>query len=70
MATHCPGCGMAVEPVRAFERDPATRKWWRVSKCPRERCGFNIDLDECDNPGRNAGPGTGDRRRNVWQDGG
>lgn len=45
-STVCPGCGLRVEPIRTFERSPKTGKVWTIVKCPRERCGFNIDIEE------------------------
>lgn len=47
----CPGCNLNVDPVRIFEKSLKGNKWWRITKCPRERCGFNMDLEECDKPG-------------------
>ncbi len=47
----CPGCNLSIEPIRIFEQSKKSKQWWRITKCPRERCGFNIDIDECDKPG-------------------
>lgn len=41
----CPGCNRRVEPIYVFERDPKSKKSWLITKCPYERCGFNIDLE-------------------------
>jgi len=46
----CQGCQLHIEPIKVFERDLKTKKWWSITKCPRERCGFNVDLVECDKP--------------------
>src|SRR4029077_14395198 len=62
----CPGCNIRVTPIRTFERAKQSAQWWRITKCPRERCGFNIDLEKCDNPGR--GPQTNDNERSFWRD--
>lgn len=45
MATHCPGCGQSVDPIRIFDRSPKTGKPYLIVQCPRERCKFNIDIE-------------------------
>jgi len=50
-STVCPGCKLRVEPIRVFECDDRTKKWWRITRCPRERCNYNLDLERCDKPG-------------------
>lgn len=40
----CPGCHTSVEPIFVFERSPRTKKPYLITKCPKERCGFNIDI--------------------------
>ena len=42
----CPGCGLRIEPIYVFDRSPKTRKPYLITKCPRERCGFNIDIED------------------------
>jgi len=63
----CPGCHLSVIPIRIFEQSKRTKQWYRITKCSRERCGFNIDLDECDKPApRNTGPKDENDRRSFW----
>jgi len=50
MAIICPGCNLSIEPIAIFEHDAKTKQWWRITKCPRERCSFNLDIHECDKP--------------------
>ena len=50
-STVCTGCNQRVEPIRIFEQSKKSKQWWRITKCPRERCGFNIDIETCDKPG-------------------
>jgi len=71
-AVVCPNCRISVVPIRVFEQSPKSKQWWRITKCPRERCAFNIDLEECDKPG--AGhpvdkkkPEPTDDRRSFWK---
>ena len=65
-ATICGGCGFRVEPVGEFEKDRDGKRWWLITRCPRERCRFNIDLELYERP-------IGDRknarneRRNFWK---
>lgn len=71
----CPGCQLRIEPIKVFERDTKSKKWWSITKCPRERCGRNIDIAECDKPGPKATkhspnpkkPETGDDDRSYWR---
>lgn len=67
MAIVCEGCKFRVEPVRHFEKSPRADKWWRITSCPRERCGFNIDIDACDKPGGEDSAHSKDRRRHFWK---
>ncbi len=62
----CPGCQQRIEPIRIFEKSKRREQWWRITKCPRERCGFNIDINECDKPG--VSTGAKDNRRPFWRD--
>ena len=64
---NCPGCHLRVETIRVFEQSKKSKQWWRITKCSRWRCGFNIDLEECDDPKRGAGPKDGDPGRSFWQ---
>lgn len=57
-STICSGCHLRVEPIRTFEQSKKSKQWWRITKCPRERCGFNIDIEECDKPGASTGKTT------------
>lgn len=45
-STVCGKCGYRVTPIRVFGRSPKTGKQWTIIKCPRESCGFNIDILE------------------------
>lgn len=65
MPTICPGCQLSVDPIRIFEKSPKANKWWRITRCPRERCAFNIDLDACDYPP--GGEDKKDGRRSFWK---
>ncbi len=67
MAVICGRCLLSVEPIRVFEKSPRSDKWWRITRCPKERCGFNLDIEACDKPGN--GKGTKDKedgRRYFW----
>jgi hypothetical protein len=46
----CPGCGNRIEPIYIFDRSPATKKPYLIVRCPRERCGFNIDIEDYTGP--------------------
>lgn len=46
MATICPKCNLSVDPLRVFDRSKASGKEYIILRCPRERCGFNIDIEE------------------------
>jgi hypothetical protein len=63
----CPGCKLRVETIRVFEQSKKSKQWWRITKCPRERCGFNIDLAECDKPGSSKRLDDGNDGRSFWQ---
>ena len=67
-ATVCQGCGLRVEPIKVFEQSKKSKQWWRITKCPRERCGFNIDLEQCGDPGGSPKSKTRDERRSFWND--
>ena len=42
----CPGCNLRIEPIYVYDRSPKTKKPYLILRCPRERCGFNIDIEE------------------------
>jgi hypothetical protein len=65
----CPGCGLRVEPIRVFEKSPKSSQWWRIIKCPRERCNFNIDINECDKPGPGRNKDKPDDGGSFWRPG-
>lgn len=46
ISTVCPGCGYRIEPIYIFDRSPKTKHPYLITKCPKERCGFNIDIEE------------------------
>jgi len=61
----CPGCQQNVDPLKLFEKSPATEKWWLITRCPRERCGYNLDLAPYDKPGSDKDKSDG--RRSFWK---
>jgi len=69
----CPGCNLSVDPIRVFDRSPRTGKGYLITKCPRERCGFNIDIEEWSGkrvpppPPDKKKPGDGDDGRSFWK---
>lgn len=67
MPTICPGCHFSIEPIGTFAKSPKAERWWRITKCPRERCGFNIDIESCDKPG--TGHPTNKKKSNEDDDG-
>ena len=48
-----PGCNLRIEPIRVFEKSKGGKQWWRITRCPRERCGFNLDIERYERPGNN-----------------
>lgn len=64
----CQGCQLSVIPIRVFAQSKKSKQWWLITKCPRERCGFNIDLEQCGDPGHNTKSETRDERRSFWND--
>lgn len=42
----CIGCQKSVEPITVFERSPDSNKEWRITRCPREACKFNLDIEQ------------------------
>lgn len=65
MDTICAGCKLRVEPITVFEKSPRSSKWWSITRCPRERCGFNIDIDEANDP--NSRPIDKGGNRYFWK---
>jgi len=65
----CPGCGYRIEPIYVYDRDPKTGKPWLITKCPKDRCGFNIDLDEYTGQ-RKKRAKDNERAKDVGEDGG
>lgn len=66
-STVCIGCGYRVTPIKVFVQSAKSKQWWRVTKCPKESCGFNQDIVECNNPNDHKKPK--DDRRTIWPDG-
>ncbi len=44
MSEICPGCKLSVDPLDIIEKSPKNGKEWRITRCPRERCSYNIDI--------------------------
>lgn len=42
----CPGCNQRVAPARSIVRSDKSGKQYRLYRCPRERCGFYIDIED------------------------
>lgn len=63
----CPGCNQRVEPVKSFENSPKTGKQWVITRCPRERCGFNLDIESYD-AYLGSRAGSEDPRRDIRGD--
>lgn len=60
----CVGCGLRVSPIEVFEPDARKKTGWIITRCPRERCGFNIDIAEASDHHRS--PKDKDGRRYIW----
>ncbi len=45
MSEICPGCRLSIDVIKIFERSPKTGKEWLISRCPRERCSYNLDIE-------------------------
>lgn len=71
MATICPGCNLAVEPIKLFDRSKTTGKPYLLTKCPRERCGFFIDIEDYTGkavpPANKKKSSEDDSRRTFWR---
>lgn len=42
----CGGCGQRVEPTKILACSPKTKKQYWIVRCPRWRCGFNLDIED------------------------
>lgn len=62
----CPGCNTQIMPIRTFERDKKSKKGWLITKCPRERCSYNIDIETHEPIKSNKD--EDDKRRFLWKD--
>lgn len=63
--TLCPRCRRSVEPLGAFEKDADGKRWWLITRCPFERCSYNLDIELYDKP---RGKETkADRRGYIWK---
>lgn len=67
MPVICGGCNLSVEPIKIFEQSKKSKQWWRITKCPRDRCGFNLDLHECDKPGTSLITKPENGGRSYWK---
>lgn len=71
MATICPGCHLSVEPIKLFDRSPKTGKPYLLTRCPRERCGYFLDVEDYTGksvpPESKKKPGDNIERRNFWR---
>lgn len=61
----CLGCNLRVEPIRVTEKDK-TGKLWTITRCPRDRCNFNIDIIESAADPKSR-TNLKDQRRNFWK---
>lgn len=70
-ATVCPGCRLSVVPIKLFDRSPRTGKPYLLTRCPRERCGFFIDIEDYTGksvpPQGDKKPDPGDGGRSFWR---
>jgi len=64
----CKGCNLSVIPIKVFGQSKKSKQWWLVTKCPRARCGFNMDLIECDDPSDSKKSKTRIEGRSFWGD--
>ncbi len=64
-ATICGGCGLRIEPTKVFEKDRDDKRWWLITRCPRERCGYNIDIEPYEHPGNRKDERN--RNRSFWK---
>lgn len=64
MDTICLGCKLRVSPIEVFEQAPRSKKGWIITRCPRERCGYNIDIAEASDHLRRPKDKNG--RRYFW----
>lgn len=66
-STVCGGCALRVEPIKAFEKDPDGKRWWLITRCPRERCAYNIDIEPYDRPDLAGRKDGRNKRRGFWK---
>lgn len=64
----CLGCNTSVEPTKSIEKDPDGKRWWLVTRCPRERCNYAgfPDSPQPYNKLTNSADKS-DKRRNFWK---
>lgn len=71
MPVICPGCKLAVDPIKLFDRSPKTGKPYLLVRCPRERCGRFIDIEDYTGksvpPSDKKKPEDGDKSRSFWR---
>lgn len=67
----CPGCNLSVVPIKLFDRSPKTGKPYLLTKCPRERCGRFIDIEDYTGkpvpPAGQKKSGPSDDGRSFWR---
>lgn len=66
----CPGCGYRIEPIFIYDRSPKTKKPYLITKCPKERCGFNIDIEEYVGQRKKRIENNPERDKDIGGDGG
>lgn len=66
----CPGCNLRIEPIYVYDRSPKTKKPYLILRCPRERCGFNIDIEEYIGQRPKRAENKQERDKGVGGDGG
>lgn len=66
----CPGCNLRIEPIYIFDRSPKSGKPYLIVRCPRERCGFNIDIEDYTGPRKKHTDDKSPRAKDIGGDGG
>jgi len=66
----CPGCGFRIEPIYIFDRSPKTGKPYLIVRCPRERCSFNIDIEDYTGPRKKRAEDKPQKSKDIGGDGG
>lgn len=66
----CPGCNYRIEPIYIFDRSPKTKKPYLIVRCPRERCGFNIDIEDYTGQRKKRSEDKQGRDKDIGGDGG